>query len=603
MDSVTVSHRFRRKPTSLLPAVLGLVIVVVTASHLASGGEPRNGVLVATGVLLVLSVPLLGGTVWLLTRPFDAREIRRIVSWVLAGAIPITLLATVVVFYQSTHGVALAHPFIITTWVAGVGAIGGFLTGTYDVRRVRRQERYEDTSRRLRALIEASPVAIVAIDSNGDVTDWSRAATDLFGWEREEILGESYPLVPDYKQSEFDEHLGRVNSGETLTGVETERQRKDGSSVEVGIWSAPIERGGTVDEHMVALVDISDRKARERELKLLSRAIEQADDAVLITDDDGIIEYVNEAFVELFGYPREQALGRTPAILKSGQHEESFYADLWGTITAGDVFQAEVTNRRANGELLDSELTIAPVEDGEAVTHYVAIERDVTDRKRNRQRLEVLNRVLRHNVRNAVTVVQGNARRITDECNDAAARTLVDAIERRTEELQSAVEKARTVERALDTDRTGSINVHSLVDDQRVRFEDHHPRTSLTVDVPPDLWVQANATLEAALQEALENAAEHAESPADAPCVRVVATATDDDQVDICIVDDGPGVPDHERQVLEAGEESDLRHGSGLGLWVMKWVVTSLGGEVAIDYPTSGGTVVTFSLPRAHPAE
>jgi len=600
MEHWIVTNALRRKPLALLPAVLGLVIVGVTATHLAGGTEPSNGAVVALAVLLVLSVPLLTGSLWLLRRPFDALEVQRIVSWVFAGAVPITLLATIVIFYQRTHGVVVAHPFILTTWVAGVGAIGGFLTGVYDVRRVRRHERYEETSKRLRALIEASPVAIVVIDSDGVVTDWSRATTELFGWEREEVIGEAYPLVPDDKQAEFEEHVRRVNAGETLTGVETEREHKDGSLVECSVWSAPVEHEGTVDEHMVALADISERKARQRELKLLSRAIEQADDAVLVTDDDGHIEYINDAFVDLFGYSREQVLGRTPRILKSGEHDESFYADLWETITDGEVFQAEVTNRRANGELLDVELTIAPVEDTETVTHYVAIERDVTDRKRDRQRLEVLNRVLRHNVRNAATVVEGNAHRIAEECENPDSRALVDAIVRRTTQLQSAVEKARTVERALDTDRTGAVNVRSLINDQQGALADRHPEATLSADVPADLWVQANATFEAALQEALDNAVEH-DTDTDAPDIRVVATTTADDRVDICIIDNGPGVPDHEQQVLEAGEESDLRHGSGLGLWVMKWVVTGLGGDVSIDNRDSGGTVVTFTLPRAYP--
>ena len=599
MNAVTTVARLRRKPGAVVPAVVGSVITLVTGSHLLSGSEPDSGVIISLGVLAFLCIPLVFGTGWLLCESFDGAEVRRVVSWALAGSVPITLLATVVVVYQQTHGVVLAHPVIVTSWVAGIGAIGGFLTGLYDVRRIRRHRSYEETSTRLRALIEASPVAIVAVDSDGIVSDWSQAATEMFGWEREEVIGDYYPLVPDDKQGEFADHVHRLNAGKTLSGVESERKRKDGSLVDVSIWSAPVEHDGTVDEHMVALADITERKAKQRDLKLLSRAIEQADDAVLITDDNGVIEYVNDAFVEMFGYQPTQAVGRTPRLLKSGEHDQSFYRDLWDTITDGEVFQAEITNRRASGELFDVELTIAPVEDDGEVTHYVAIERDITERKRDNQRLEVLNRVLRHNVRNAVTVVDGNARRIADQSSDASVQTFVDNVRSRADELRSAVEKARTVERAIDSERTGAINVRSLLSTVRDGALDECPTADISVDVPDDCWVTGNHTLEAAVEEAVENALEHGSPEA---TVRLEATR-DGDRVAVTVADDGPGVPDHEREVLEAGEESDLQHGSGLGLWVMHWVVTSLGGDVTIADGEDGGAVVTFTLPGADPPE
>lgn len=583
----------RDKPSAIVPAVVGFVIMAVTVSHLMSGTEPSGGLVVSLGVLAVLCVPLVFGTGWLLGRSFDRLEVHRIVGWSLAGSAPITGLATVVVFYQQTHGVTLAHPLIITSWVAGVGAIGGFLTGLYDVRRIRRHESYEETSTRLRALIEASPVAIVAVDRAGLVTDWSQAATDLFGYEREDVVGEYYPLVPDDKRAEFNDHLHRVNAGETLEGVETERRCADGSTVDVSVWSAPVEREASVDEHMIALVDITERKAKRRDLKLLSRAIEQADDAVIITDDDGTIEYVNDTFVEMFGYERAAVIGRTPRLLKSGEHDDGFYRDLWDTITDGDVFQSEVTNRRASGEHLDVELTIAPVEDDGEVTHYVAIERDITDRKRDSQRLEVLNRVLRHNVRNAVTVVDGNARRIADQYDENGVQVLVDSITDRANELRSAVEKARTVERAIDSDRTGAINVTTLFATVHDNVTERYPSADVTVDSPDDLWLTGNHMLEAALEEAVENAIEHG-----GEAIELSGTPYHE-QVRLTVTDNGPGVPDHEREVVAAGEESDLHHGSGLGLWVMQWVVTSLGGDVTIENDEHGGTVVTFTLPRA----
>jgi PAS domain S-box-containing protein len=581
--------------------VLSCLAAVPTVQHLLTGTDGTFATAVSIAVLVLLCLPSCAASWWLLDDSFARRERRRVVTWLLAGAVPITALAGVVVLYQHSHGVALAHPLIVTSWVAGVGAIGGLLTGVYDVRRARRRDRFEETSTRLRAMIEASPVAIVAIDREGTVTEWSRAATDLFGWERTEAIGQHYPIVPDEHREEFADHLARVNDGEVLDGAETQRQHRDGSLVDVQVWSAPVERNGGVAEHIVALADISERKQRQQRLQLLRRAIEQAEDAVLITDNNGIIEYVNDSFTELFGYSRREVLGRTPRILKSGEHSARFYEGLWTTITDGEVFHAEVTNQCKSGERCKVDLTIAPVEDDGRVTHYVAIERDVTERKRTEQRLEVLNRVLRHDVRNAVAVLQGNATRLSDEFDGNGTTDAVERIADRADDLHSSVKKARTVERALETDHTSPVNVRSLIAAQREAFTDRHPDTDIAVDVPPDLWVVGNHTLEAAVAEALDNAVEHGDTAGET--VRVVATDRGADQVDICILDNGPGVPVHERRVIDAGEESPLQHASGLGLWLMKWVATSLGGDVTIGERTTGGTVLTFTLPAADPPE
>ena len=591
----------RSRPLAILPAVLSLTAAIPTLSHLSAGDDSLLGSTLSVGVLVFLCVPLFVGSWWLLGESFDRTERGRILAWILLGAIPITLLAGAIVLYEASHGVAISHPLIVASWVAGVGAIGGFLTGMHDVRSNRRHDKFAETSRRLRALIEASPVAIVTLDSDGTVRDWSSAAEALFGWERDAVVGRQYPIVPTERRDEFAEHLKRVNDGEILDGVETQREHEDGHRVDVQIWSAPVERDGDVTEHMVALADISERKERQRELNLLRRAIEQAEDAVLITNDAGVIEYVNDAFTDLFGYDRAEVLGRTPRVLKSGEHDDRFYDRLWDTITDGEVFQAEVTNQCANGERCQVELTIAPVETDGVVTHYVAIERDITERKRTQQRLEVLNRVLRHDVRNAVAVLQGNATRLRDEFDADDSERAVDYIAARADDLHSSVEKARTVERALDTTHTDPVNVRALVESQSDSFDTRHPEGRLAIDVPPTLWVEGNHTLEAAVEEALDNAFEHTNDAA--PTVRVVATARGDDQVDICFIDDGPGVPIHERRVLENGEESPLQHGSGLGLWLMKWVVTSLGGDIDISERAVGGTVVTFTLPAAAPPD
>ncbi|CAI49462.1 receiver/sensor box histidine kinase [Natronomonas pharaonis DSM 2160] len=128
------------------------------------------------------------------------------------------------------------------------------------------------------------------------------------------------------------------------------------------------------------------------------QAVEQAADAVFITDADGTIEYVNPSFEALTGYERSEAVGRTPRILRSGEQDDAYYARMWQTILAGDVWQEEIVNERQSGEYYHAEQTVAPIVDdtGEA-DGFVAIQRDITERKErehqralNERRLRVL---------------------------------------------------------------------------------------------------------------------------------------------------------------------------------------------------------------------
>jgi PAS domain S-box-containing protein len=121
-------------------------------------------------------------------------------------------------------------------------------------------------------------------------------------------------------------------------------------------------------------------------LERLVMAVEQTADSVMITDSRGVIEYVNHAFQKTTGYPAEEALGRTPAILKSGLHDEQFYAGLWSRLHAGESYQGTIVNRKKGGELYVSEQTISPIKDpGGRITHFVSVLKDVTELRKQQE--------------------------------------------------------------------------------------------------------------------------------------------------------------------------------------------------------------------------
>lgn len=137
--------------------------------------------------------------------------------------------------------------------------------------------------------------------------------------------------------------------------------------------------------------DITRHKEAEASLFQLSSAVEQTADSVVITNRRGVIEYVNAGFEKTTGYSREEALGQTPALVKSGRHDRAFYETLWSTILRGEAFRSVLVNRKKDGSLYYEEKTITPLHDVNGhITHFVSTGKDVTDRMKAQERLDHL---------------------------------------------------------------------------------------------------------------------------------------------------------------------------------------------------------------------
>ncbi|MDM8544087.1 response regulator [Desulfococcaceae bacterium HSG9] len=152
--------------------------------------------------------------------------------------------------------------------------------------------------------------------------------------------------------------------------------------------------------------EIAERRRMQTQLQKLSRAVEQSANSVVITDLDGKIEYVNPAFSETTGYSREEAVGNNPRVLKSDKHPPMFYANMWRTISKGNVWQGELLNKRKNGELYWEHANISPVKNRAGkITHYVAVKDNITKRKEIEELLLASEKKYRELVQNANSII------------------------------------------------------------------------------------------------------------------------------------------------------------------------------------------------------
>ena len=251
-------------------------------------------------------------------------------------------------------------------------------------------EHIVELTKRYRLILQGARDPIFFTELDGKIIDVNDAAIKTYGYSNDELRTMQ---IADIRIPEERLKLKDQLQLCTLKGCEFEtvHQRKDGTSFPVEVSCS----GTMIDNREVIICivrDVTERKRAEEELRKLSLAVEQSPAIVIVTDIDGKIEYVNEKFVSITGYSKEEARGKNPRILKSGEMPESFYKELWDTIRSGKIWRGEFHNKKKNGELYWESALIAPVKNIQGkIEHYIAVKEDITELKQARIKLETLN--------------------------------------------------------------------------------------------------------------------------------------------------------------------------------------------------------------------
>ena len=249
--------------------------------------------------------------------------------------------------------------------------------------RCQSQELLERGEEKYRAIFEATGTATILVDEDATILAANQECLRSTGYRPEELVGTKWTdhVAPDSLETMLQYHRARRDTPEEIPSQYEARVVDKAGWIRTAFLSVGMVPG--THRSIVSLVDITDRKRAEAELERLTMAIEQTADAILVTDSEGSIQYVNPAFKTVTGYTRLETIGQNPRLLKSGKQDRAFYQELWGTITQGRIWKGRMVNKRKNGELYTEEAIISPVKDGSGrIISFVAVERDITEHLR-----------------------------------------------------------------------------------------------------------------------------------------------------------------------------------------------------------------------------
>lgn len=448
------------------------------------------------------------------------------------------------------------------------------------------------------AATQTATIAIV-LDRNGRIQEFSTAALSAFP-ELEGAIGEKLDTV-----------LPTIAA--TRDSEETVVERTDDTQSTYYFVSSRSMTIGNSTVEVFALTDITDRERQRRQLIQRERELDQRNElyrAVMAAsfsfifriDLENRFSFVSPSVEPFLGYEPEELTGEPISVLASDEEtfrEASTYLDEVKDGESVQIRDHPVATRAGRTVYVD--MRAVPIYDPSVdrqtrspsdIVGMQVMAQDASQRRQREGLISVINRVLRHNVRNELTVIRGNAEMLTAEL-DGAAKSDVEAIVRAADRLLNITESAQDIEANRElSPELETLDVVPIITRSIGQLEDRYPDTSVTTDIPETAVAETLPQIETALWELLENAAEHAGPQ---PSVEITVARSSELTV-ITIADDGPGLPEDEREVLANGKEEPLIHGQSLGLYLAYWIITNLDGEIAI-LGSESGTTITIKLP------
>lgn len=475
------------------------------------------------------------------------------------------------------------------------------------------------------SVFSAMTDGVIVTDPRGRIVDVNPAAEQIYGRSADELIGKA---VQDILPSWID---WKTQTGRSLETSHLLSLGKGTDKRTYALRIVPIVGPrNRVDGQMLILNDITEQKKADAQVLLQVVALEAVQNGIVITNDQGEIQWANPAFSNLTGYTLAEVLGKKPSLLKSGQMPPEFYQEMWSTITAGKFWRGELINRRKDGTLYHEEMTITPLIENGFITHYIAVKQDISLRKEtervmkqardaaieaNRLKTQLLANVS-HDLRTPLGAIIGYAEMLQANVFGTmtveqvkAIREILDSANQLLTFVNNLIGQAQ-LESGKVVTRERPFEPATLVEAIRTAasYQAGRKNLTLTFEIDPalpetilgdDYW----------LQQVLHNLVNNAIKFTKQGSVAVRFFRQDEQHWAMQVKDTGIGIPEeYHEKIFSAFEQVDgtaTRRigGSGLGLSIVKQLTELMGGSVLLESAAGQGTTFTVVFPLKLPEE
>jgi PAS domain S-box-containing protein len=495
------------------------------------------------------------------------------------------------------------------------------------VRDVTERNQAEREIRLLAQTVASTKDCVSITDLNDRILFVNDAFVDTFGYERDELIGKDVAFLrsPSTAREMANQILPATMAGGWYG--EIYNRKKSGEVFPIELWTSMVKNENDEPVAMVGVArDITARKLAEESMRKLLHAIEQSDEVIFMTEVDGTITYVNPSFERVYGYSKDVVIGETPRILKSGTVADKEYESFWNRLLTGESIHLEIINRTSSGNLVTMESSVNPVlDDRGMVAGFIAVQNDVTDRKRAEEERKTLEAQLfqaqkiesigtlaggiAHDFNNILGIILGHATLLDRMCKDPASflrsrDAIVSAVQRGAGLVKQILTFARKTEVTFE-----QVDVNETIQELVRMLQETFPKTiSFSLDLSSEVaWVTADRTqLHQTLLNLCVNARDampdgglltaRTERVEGSTLRRRFADARAGQYAGISISDSGTGMDESTRQrIFEPFfTTKPTGKGTGLGLSVVDGIMRSHQGF--IDVKSAVGLGTTFIL-------
>ncbi|RAP75772.1 PAS domain S-box protein [Paenibacillus montanisoli] len=488
------------------------------------------------------------------------------------------------------------------------------ITGTCRniTRRKRAEKELQAKTAQLESFIKHNADAIWMVNAEETILEVNPAFELLFGWSAEEIKGNRLPVIPDFLKDSMGQIHELIKAGETVIGLETIRQRKDGQLLDVEATLSPLrDHSGAILGITGICRNITPRKHAEQELRAkttqLESFIDNNADTILIFNNECQVQRVNEAFEHTFGWSKEEVIGKKlndlPIIPTDGLDE---VINNYEMVRNGQsVIGVETIRKRKNGELMNVILTGSPILDGKGNQNGWSVTiRDITEWKlaqehmKNAEKLSVAGQLaagIAHEIRNPITSIKGFVQLM--KAGFGEKQRYFDIMTSEIERIEMILSellilaKPQTIKYERKDIRVLLSQVMTLLDSQA-----NLNNVQFTTEFKPGvthLYCDENQ-----LKQVFINFIKNAiESMPKGGTINIQVKCVNDHEMSIRLVDEGCGIPKEVLSKLGQPFYTTKDNGTGLGFMVSKKIIENHSGHIHVESEVNKGTMIDITLP------